>query len=309
MRALVTGCAGFIGSHLTDSLLADGHEVVGVDAFTDNYARAVKLRNLVRAVDFDGFRLVRADLTEAELEPLLEGCDVVFHLAAEPGVRESFGPRRPAYLRNNVQATRRLVEAASEVPRLVLASSSSVYGDAELLPTPERMARRPRSPYAETKALAEDLWRATADRGVVLRFFTVYGPRQRPDMAFSRFCEAAHAGTPIELYGRRTRDFTYVADVISALRLAAEVAEAGGTVLNVGGGSPASLEDVVDLLRELAGRRLSVRRAGEQRGDARATLADTTAIRALLGWQPQTTLQAGLTAQWEYRTSSLPLAA
>jgi UDP-glucuronate 4-epimerase len=299
MRVLVTGCAGFIGSHLTDSLLADGHDVVGVDAFTDNYSRAAKLRNLALTREFDGFDLVRSDLSEIDLKPLLDGCDVVFHLAAEAGVRQSFGPRVSAYRRNNVEATARLVAAAPAETRMVLASSSSVYGDAEVLPTPEDSRLRPVSPYAQTKVAAERLWAAAADP-VVLRFFTVYGPRQRPDMAFARFCSAARDDGAIELYGDRTRDFTYVDDVVEALRLAAFAPAASGAVLNVGGGSPASLREVVAQLAELAGRPLESRVGEEQRGDVRATLADTTAIRTLLGWKPRTSLWQGLSAQWEW---------
>src|ERR687891_67830 len=230
MRALVTGCAGFIGSHLTESLLEDGHEVLGVDCFNDNYARSQKLANLRAALDFDSFRFARCDLAEVDASLLLDGCDAVFHQAAEPGVRSSWGARFETYVRNNVSATQRLLEAAlplREQIRFVYASSSSVYGDAATLPTPEDTPPRPLSPYGVTKLSAEQLCVLYhANHGlqtVALRYFSVYGPRQRPDMAFNRFCRAALADEPVTLFGdgRQTRDFTYVADVVAATRAAA----------------------------------------------------------------------------------------
>ena len=228
-RALVTGCAGFIGSQVAEALLAADHDVIGIDCFTDNYPREHKQANLVPAREHDRFTFVNGDLVTTDVEALLDGCDAVFHLAAEPGVRSSWGQRFDRYLRNNIRATQRLLEASARTPerRIVYASSSSVYGESEALPTPEDATPQPLSPYGVTKLAAEQLCRLYhANHGVdavALRFFSVYGPRQRPDMAFRRFCEAAAAGAPIEIYGdgRQTRDFTFVGDVVAAVLAAA----------------------------------------------------------------------------------------
>jgi UDP-glucuronate 4-epimerase len=308
MRALVTGCAGFIGSHLTESLLADGHDVLGVDCFNDNYARALKLDNLSTALAYDSFRFVRRDLAEAELRPLLAGRDVVFHLAAEPGVRSSWGTRFDSYLRNNVQATQRLLEAAKALPglRFVYASSSSVYGDAERLPTPEDTTPRPFSPYGVTKLSAEQLcllYHGNHDvPAVALRYFSVYGPRQRPDMAFNRFCRAALRGEPITLYGdgRQTRDFTFVADVVAATRAAATASSAPGRVYNVGGGSRVSLIETLQVLAAATGRPLDLRLEDREHGDVSDTGADIRRARAELGFTPRTSLEEGLCAELEW---------
>jgi UDP-glucuronate 4-epimerase len=308
MRALVTGCAGFVGSHLVESLLGDGHAVHGVDCFNDNYDGAEKRANLAPALEHDDFRLTAVDLAVADAGALLDDCDVVFHLAAEPGVRSSWGKRFDRYLHNNISATQRLLEASKRTPerRFVYASSSSVYGHAAELPTREDATPKPFSPYGVTKLAAEQLCRLYhANHGVdtvALRFFTVYGPRQRPDMAFRRFCEAAVAGEPIVLYGdgRQTRDFTYVDDVVAALRAAAVAPEVGGRVFNVGGGSRASLIDVLGLLEDLAGRPLDVRRRGRESGDVMHTGADIEGAREALGFDPATTLAEGLRAELEW---------
>ena len=303
-RALVTGCAGFIGSHLTDALLARGTEVVGVDCLSDNYPAEQKLANLERAGEHDAFELVVADLA-AGAAGHLEGCDVVYHLAAEPGVRSSWGRRFQRFLHHNVEATQRLLEAVQEAPgtRVVYASSSSVYGESERLPTPEHAPPQPRSPYGVTKLAAEQLCRVYhANYGVdavALRFFTVYGPRQRPDMAFRRFCEAAARGAPIELYGdgRQSRDFTYVADVVEAILAAGERPGVGGRVYNVGGGAPVSLDAALAELAGLVGRPLDVRRGERESGDVLHTAADVSRAREALGFAPRTSLAEGLDAE------------
>jgi UDP-glucuronate 4-epimerase len=308
MRALLTGCAGFIGSHLTESLLADGHEVLGVDCFNDNYGRPQKLSNLRPALDFESFRFARADLAEIDPARLLDGCDAVFHLAAEPGVRSSWGSRFDVYLRNNVAATQRLLEAALPLEglRFVYASSSSVYGEAETLPTPEDTAPKPLSPYGVTKLGAEQLCRLYhRNHGletVALRYFSVYGPRQRPDMAFNRFCHAALAGDPITLYGdgRQTRDFTYVADVVAATRAAATAGAAPGRVYNVGGGSRVSLRETLELLETVSGSRLDHHCEPREHGDVADTGADITRARRELGFAPRTSLEDGLRAEYEW---------
>jgi UDP-glucuronate 4-epimerase len=308
MKALVTGCAGFIGSQLTESLLEDGHEVLGVDVLVDNYPREVKLANLVRARDFDAFRFVAEDLSTARLEPLVEDCDAVFHLAAEPGVRTSWGTRFESYERNNVLATQRLLEALKPWPdkRVVYASSSSVYGAAEQLPTPEETPPRPFSPYGVTKLAAEHLcvlYHGNYGLATVsLRYFSVYGPRQRPDMAFNRFCRAALRGESLTVFGdgEQTRDFTFVDDVVAATRAAALAPAAPGRVYNVGGGSRVSVNEALALVASFSGRALEVVYLDSERGDVRNTGAETARARRELGFGPATTLEAGLRAEFEW---------
>jgi UDP-glucuronate 4-epimerase len=320
-RALVTGCAGFIGSHLAESLLADGHEVLGIDCFNPNYAPGDKLANLARARDHDAFTFLDADLVSADVAALLADCDAVFHLAAEPGVRSSWGRRFDRYVHNNVTATQRLLEAASADPgrRVVYASSSSVYGDAEQLPTREDATPQPLSPYGVTKLAAEHLCQLYhAEHGVqavALRYFSVYGPRQRPDMAFRRFCEAAIDRRPIEVFGhgRQTRDFTFVADIVAATRAAAVATGVAGEVLNVGGGSRVSLNSTLERLSAIVGRPLDIRRRPREDGDVLHTGADITRARDLLGFRPSSALEDGLRAELEWalsaRATSIPRAA
>ncbi len=313
MRALVTGCAGFIGSQLTESLLGDGHEVVGVDCFVDNYAAEVKLGNLERAKEFDTFSFREDDLAELRLEPLVEECDAIFHLAAEPGVRTSWGDRFESYARNNVLATQRLLEAARQWPdkRVVYASSSSIYGDAEVLPTPEDVLPKPFSPYGVTKLAAEHL--CVLYHGnygvdtVSLRYFSVYGPRQRPDMAFNRFCRAAVRGEQLTVFGtgEQTRDFTFVADVVAATRAAATSPAARGQVYNVGGGSRVSVNEALEHIASFAERPLDVRHVEFERGDVRNTGADTTRARRDLGFDPTTSVEEGLRAEFEWTQAQI----
>src|SRR4051794_2845114 len=308
MRSLVTGCAGFIGSHLTEALLADGQEVLGVDCFNDNYARREKLGNLHSAQSYDSFEFVPLDLARGDLRDLVERVDVIYHLAAEPGIRASWGERFEIYLRNNVLATHHLLEAARswDGERFVFASSSSIYGQAERFPTPEDEVPRPFSPYGVTKLSAEHLARAYgANFGVpvtCLRYFSVYGPRQRPDMAFTRFCHAALERRQITVFGdgRQTRDFTFVADIVKATRLAAERPLAVGGVFNVGGGSAVSLNEALATLGTVAGVPLDVRYLEPEHGDVRDTGADTQRARAELGYEPSTALEDGLAAQFAW---------
>jgi UDP-glucose 4-epimerase len=305
---LVTGCAGFVGSHLTEALLADGHDVVGVDCFSDNYPVAEKLENLACVRAHALFELHSVDLASADVARLVDGCDVVYHLAAEPGVRTSWGRRFDRFVHNNVEATQRLLEALHECDgtRLVHASSSSVYGESEQLPTREDAPPRPLSPYGVTKLAGEQLCRVYhVNHGVdtvALRFFTVYGPRQRPDMAFRRFCEAAARGGRIDLFGdgRQSRDFTYVGDVVDAIRAAATAPDAGGRAFNIGGGSPVSVNAALEELASIAGRPLDVRRQGRESGDVLHTAADTSRAREELGFAPATTLAEGLRAEYEW---------
>jgi nucleoside-diphosphate-sugar epimerase len=297
MRYVVTGAAGFIGSHLLRALLERGHEAVGWDAFTDYYDRALKEENA------GGLPVERLDLTIDALD--LSGRDGVFHLAGQPGVR-SFGDVFPTYVRQNILASQRLFEAAVAAgARVVLASSSSIYGEAETYPTPEETPPRPISPYGITKLASEHLASAYGSEfgldHVVLRYFTVYGPRQRPDMALARIVSCLVEGRPFELFGdgAQSRSFTFVDDAVEATMLAMEGARAG-SVYNVGGGSEASMLDVTELLATIAGRRLELVRGPRREGDAQRTAADTSRIRADLAWAPRTTLEDGLAAQWRW---------
>ena len=305
-RYLVTGCAGFIGSTLTDSLLEGGADVVGVDAFTDYYPRERKEGHLESARAHSSFELVELDLGAGELpESVLDRVDGVFHLAARPGVRASWGAGFPGYLNDNLAATHAVAEAAvsQDVP-MVFASSSSIYGDALSYPTTEDTGPAPISPYGVTKLACEHLIGAYIRdfdlRCTALRYFTVYGPRQRPDMAFQRIVEALVAGAEFEVYGdgSQSRDFTYVADAVAATIAAMEAAPDGRTY-NVGGGSEATLRDVVTTVEELSGRSLQIRYGDRAAGDVRRTLADTSSIRRELGWEPRFDLRTGLAAQLE----------
>jgi UDP-glucuronate 4-epimerase len=306
MRALVTGAAGFIGSRLATRLLDDGHQVHGVDAFTPYYDPSSKRANLEPLRDRDGFSFDEIDLRDAPLEPLVE-VDVVFHLAAQPGVRASWGATFEEYVGHNVLATQRLLEAcraAAAPPRFVLASSSSVYGEAERHPTPEDLTPRPVSPYGVTKLAAEALLTAYAANfgvsGVALRYFTVYGPGQRPDMAFHKFIRAALTGEPIEVFGdgEQTRDVTFVDDAVDAT-IAAASADASGPI-NVGGGSQVALNEVLDAIERITGHSLRIERQEAAPGDVRHTSAKLDRARELLGYAPKVDLEHGLGAETEW---------
>lgn len=307
-RVLVTGCAGFIGSHLAESLLTDHAEVIGIDCFNDNYGRRDKLRNLRHLTNWDEFEFTPIDLARGALEDVVCECDLVLHLAAEPGVRTSWGNRYEQYLRNNVLATQHLLEALRATPetRFVYASSSSVYGDCDELPTRETATLRPRSPYGQTKAAMEhlcNLYRMNFGLDTVgLRYFTVFGPRQRPDMAFHRICLAALSGHEFTVFGdgRQTRDFTYVSDVVAATRAAALADVGEQRLFNVGGGTPASLREAIDVISTAASRTVRVRYEQPERGDVRDTAADTTLARNLLGFAPAVSLANGLASELEW---------
>jgi nucleoside-diphosphate-sugar epimerase len=315
-RALVTGCAGFLGSHLSDRLLEAGASVVGVDSFTDYYPRALKERNLAEARDHRLFELHERDVATDRLDDLLEGVDVIFHLAAQAGVRGSFGSGFDTYLHANVKATQRLLEAAVRAPveRIVYASSSSIYGNATSFPTGETAPRAPVSPYGTTKCATEDLagvYHRNHDiRTVGMRYFTAYGPRQRPDMAFNRFIAAGLAGEPITILGDglQVRDFTFVDDVIEATLSAAENGM-DGSVYNVGGGTPVTLLAAVQIIEEQIGHRIEVRHHESARGDARQTSADTRRARADLGFGASVQLEDGLARQlaWMAALDPVPL--
>ncbi len=308
MKALVTGCAGFIGSHLSEHLVRQGAEVTGLDAFTDYYPRPLKEANLAALTAQPRFRFVESAIQEVDLASLLEGVTHIFHLAAQAGVRKSWGKDFQHYTVNNVEATQRLLEACVGRPlleRFVYASTSSVYGDNAPIPMKEDMRLQPVSPYGVTKLAGEHLCMLYVANHQVpataLRYFTVYGPRQRPDMAFHRFLKAAHYGEPIVLYGdgEQTRDFTFVLDAAAAT---AQAGRAGvpGRVYNVGGGSRVSVNHVLTLIERLVGKPLQVRREAPQKGDMRDTYADTSLAQADLGFRPQTTLAEGLAAEYAW---------
>jgi UDP-glucuronate 4-epimerase len=303
MHVVVTGAAGFIGSHLAEVLAAEGHEVTGIDCFTDYYDVELKQEN-ARGLDVLGVERLPLDLAEDELD--FGGVDVVFHLAGQPGV-QSFGGVFPTYLRRNVLASQRVFEAAArEGSRVVFASSSSVYGAAERYPTPEDTSPRPLSPYGITKLASEQLGAAYAREFgldcVVLRYFNAFGPRQRPDMAFTRIVNALAAGAGFEVYGDgdQSRGWTYVGDVVAATILAAE---RGTGTYNVGGALEASLNETIALLEQISGRTLEVTHRPAVAGDQRRTSADTTRIRQELGWEPSVSLEGGLRAEWEWASS------
>jgi UDP-glucose 4-epimerase len=307
VKCLVTGSAGFIGSHVAERLCELGHAVVGIDSFVDYYPREVKERNVAALRSRPSFRFAEADLAKDDLTPLVQGVDWIFHQAAQAGVRASWGRDFDVYAVNNVIGTQRLLETVREssLRRFVYASSSSIYGDTDDLPMRERSLPRPISPYGVTKLAAEHLcWLYHRSYGVptvALRYFTVYGPRQRPDMAFHRFLRGAVRGEEITLYddGEQTRDFTYVGDVVAANVAAAEHGSAGD-VLNIGGGSRVSLNSVLAAIERVTGRRLAVRREPRQRGDVRHTAADCSRAAVEIGFRPEVELAEGLRREWQW---------
>jgi len=314
MNALVTGAAGFIGSHLTATLLASGARVTGLDCFTDYYPRRIKEANLAVNQGHARFRFVESSIAGADLASLLDGVTHVFHLAAQAGVRKSWGRDFQIYTVNNVDASQILLEACVGRPieKLVYASSSSVYGDAVAIPMTEQALPQPVSPYGVTKLAAEQLCHLyTVNHGVPtasMRYFTVYGPRQRPDMGFHRFIRAALIGEPIALYGdgEQTRDFTFVADAVAAT-IAAGSQGRPGAVYNIGGGSRVSINGVLDLIGRITGRTLDIRREPAQKGDMRDTFADTARAQADLAWTPKTSLADGIDAEVRWLQDALPV--
>ncbi|HVD47201.1 MAG TPA: NAD-dependent epimerase/dehydratase family protein [Candidatus Limnocylindria bacterium] len=307
MKVVVTGAAGFIGSHLSERLLAAGHEVVGIDSFTDFYERSRKELNLEAARSHDNFRLEELDLVDADLASLVEGAGVVYHLAGLDGVSTSWGNQFDRYVRDNVIATQRLLEALKGVPikRLVFAGSSSVYGDAEMFPTKESALPHPLSPFGVTKLAAEHLTHLyTRNYGipvVSVRYFTVYGPRQRPDMAFYRFMQAIVAGESIEVFGdgEQTRDLTYISDAVDGT-IKASTADVVGQVFNLGGGSRVSVNQVLAILEETSEGKIRRHNMAATPGDPRHTGASITLARERLGWEPRVSLREGLTKQWRW---------
>ncbi|MFT6289449.1 MAG: nucleoside-diphosphate-sugar epimerase [Ilumatobacter sp.] len=311
MQALVTGAAGFIGSTLCDRLVGDGWKVRGIDSMNPYYELSMKRENIVSSATSSSFEFVEADLVSANLEQLLNGVDAVFHLAGQPGVRLSWADGFRAYSEANIDVTQRLLEAARlhELQRFVYASSSSVYGDVDVVPTDENQPTRPYSPYGVTKLAGEHLCSAYGHNFAVpttsIRFFTVYGPRQRPDMAFHRLIEAAIDGTTFPLFGdgKQIRDFTFVDDIVDALMLAGATDLPPGTMFNAAGGGSTGLLEVVNLVAELVGRPIELDWREAQPGDVRRTGGSIERARELIGWAPKFDLRAGLERQVAWHNS------
>jgi len=305
MNSLVTGCAGFIGSHLCERLLSEGHDVVGVDCFTDYYSRELKEENMSGFREHPSFMFHEEDLLEADLSSLLDDVDYIFHQAAQAGVRYSWGSSFEVYTRNNILATQKLLEACKEkeIKKFIYASSSSVYGNCPELPMREDSLPDPVSPYGVSKLAAEhlcSLYNANYSIPTVsLRYFTVYGPRQRPDMAFHRFLKAIMEGGEIEIYGdgRQTRDYTFISDVVEAnLRAMGS----GEGVYNIGGGARRTLNEVIDVIEEVTGKKANKKNIDKQKGDMRHTYADISKAENELSYCPSVSLKDGLSREWDW---------
>jgi UDP-glucose 4-epimerase len=311
-KALVTGSAGFIGSHLCGRLLNAGYLVTGIDSFSDYYDVRIKQDNLSRVRDHENFTFVAASINDADLGTLLSGVDYVFHQAAQAGVRASWGTQFEEYIDSNVRATQRLCEAAKskDIKKFIYASSSSVYGEVAELPMKESHPTRPVSPYGVTKLDGENLCvlykRNFGLPAICLRYFTVFGPRQRPDMAFHRFLKGAILDTPVEIYGNgnQTRDFTYVADVVAANLLAMKY-DGEATVFNIGGGSRVTVNHVLDVIAQYSTGNFDVRYQDREKGDVTHTFADTELAHVELGYSPKTGLEEGIEREADWLRSAL----
>jgi len=305
-RYLITGAAGFIGSHLARTLINDGHGVIGIDSFEDYYARELKEQNLAPIVDHSRFELLRANLLDVPLAGILDRVDAVFHTAAQAGVRASWGASFDIYTRNNIAATQIILETLIDFPHvpLIYSSSSSVYGDTDTLPFNENNRLRPLSPYGVTKLAAENLCQLYHKNfglhTVSLRYFTVFGPGQRPDMAFHRFCKAALLQEPLVVFGDggQTRDFTYIDDIVGANLLA--LRSPAGEIYNIGGGSRITLLDAIDKIARISGRKLNLEFKAKQKGDVKDTLADISKAKRLLGYSPRYDVARGLQNEYKW---------
>ena len=305
----MTGAGGFIGSNLVETLLKQGKEVIGIDEFNDYYNPELKRRNIADFQNHPAFKLVEGDIQVLDWQKLLQDVEVVYHQAAQAGVRASWGQGFRSYTERNINATQVLLEAAKDskyLKRLVFASTSSVYGDAETLPTHEEICPKPVSPYGITKLAAERLcglyYKNFGVPYVALRYFTVYGPRQRPDMAFHKFFKSVIEDQAIPVYGdgQQTRDFTFISDAVAANLAAATVPEAVGEIFNIGGGSRVVLTEVLDTMEEIVGKPIKRNHIEKAMGDARHTAADVSKARRILGYQPQVSLKEGLFQEWEF---------
>ena len=316
MKYVVTGVAGFIGSSIADKLLEDGHEVVGIDCFIDYYPKETKLKNLEAALSNSNFKFFEDNLLKLDLEKICTGAEAIFHQAAQAGVRASWGDEFSIYTDNNILASQKILEAAKTpavsetLKKVVYASSSSLYGNAEKLPTTEKDRPQPLSPYGVSKLAAEHLMYLYKKEFNVptasLRYFTVYGPRQRPDMAFNRFSKSALLGEEITLYddGEQSRDFTFIEDIVQANLNAAKY-EGEELVFNIGGGSRVTVNQVLDQLKDIVGKDLNIQRYDRQKGDVKHTAADISLAAKELGYKPKVSLIDGLKAEVKWLESTL----
>lgn len=308
-KVIVTGAAGFIGSHLTQTLLEQGQQVIGIDEFNDYYDPMLKRKNIAHLESSPNFTLIDSNILALDWSKLLQDVEVIYHQAAQAGVRASWGTGFRAYTERNINATQVILEAAKDaqqLTRFVFASTSSIYGDAETLPTHEGIPPQPVSPYGITKLAAERLCglyhKNFGVPFVSLRYFTVYGPRQRPDMAFHKFFKAVIEDEAIPIYGdgQQTRDFTFVKDAVAANLAAATVPEAIGEIFNIGGGSRVVLAEVLNTMETIVGKPIKRNHIEKAMGDARHTAADVSKARQILGYQPQVSLTEGLKQEWEW---------
>ena len=314
MKIIVTGVAGFIGSTLAEKLASQGHDVVGVDCFTNYYSRKIKENNLKNLMKAQNFSFINKDLLHLDLPDLLSSADVVFHEAAQAGVRKSWGVDFDLYVRNNISVTQALLEAAKEcsLSHFVYASSSSVYGDAESFPTKETCLPRPVSPYGVTKLACEHLCGAYIKNFklpiTMLRYFTVYGPRQRPDMAFHKFIKAALEGKTISVYGdgKQTRDFTYVSDIVDANLLVLEKNIREG-IFNIGGGARITLNEAIHTIEDLTCKEIKIAYLSPEKGDAKHTSADIRKAKQMLGYRPKTETKEGLSREIDWIKSNIDI--
>jgi UDP-glucose 4-epimerase len=313
MKYLVTGAAGFIGSHLCKKLIQDGVHIIGLDAFTDFYPRSIKENNLQPLLNNPHFELISGDILEVNLDKIMDEIDVVFHFAAQPGVRTSWGAEFSIYTKNNIDATQKLLEAAktATLKKFIYASSSSVYGLSPKLPMTETSTLHPYSPYGVTKLAAENLcflyYKNYGIPCVSLRFFTVYGPGQRPDMAFHKFFKSIQKDEEISVFGdgQQTRDFTFIDDIIWANLSSIENGRAGENY-NLGGGTRKKLADIIPILEEICQKTVKIKYVPGQKGDVRHTYADIQKSKDELNYIPRINLEEGLRSEWDWIKSMDP---
>lgn len=312
MKAVVTGCAGFIGSHLTERLLKKKYNIIGIDSFTDFYSKKIKEKNIKNFLEDKNFELKNIDIIEGNLKQIVSDADYVFHLAGQAGVRPSWGKNFEIYTRNNIDVTQKLLEAYidSDIKKFVFASSSSVYGDTTNISMAENSQTRPISPYGVTKLAAENLcylyWKNYKIPTISLRYFTVYGPRQRPDMAIAKFTKSIINNEKIEIYGdgKQTRDFTHISDIVKATVSAAE-SGIEGEVFNIGGGSRISINELINILEKESGKKAIVKYVERQHGDMTNTLADISKARRLLKYNPKVNIEIGINKYIEWFKSDI----
>ena len=309
MNILVTGACGFIGTNLCQSLLQDGYFIIGIDAFTENYELRIKRENQRVLEQYEKFSLIECDLLDVDLAPLVEGIDVIFHLAGQPSVHNSWGDDFQVYSNRNIVLTQKLLRAANEakVKRFINSSSSSIFGRVNSTPTKENDRKNPISPYGVTKLAAENLVTLYGSEfglsTVSLRYFTVYGPRQRPDMAFNKLIKASKNGERFPLHGdgSQIRDFTYVGDVVEANKLAAFASLKSGAVFNIGGGSPISMKKAIEMIEEIMDRRIEIEFTPLGPGNPMVTTSDCSAALTTFGWKPKIDIYDGLKAQVKWQ--------